>query len=506
MNKFRLFNTLAFVFAYTFAKAQVVTYPISAAAEQNNTFSVSVRQGNQTMSSPVYMVKVDKVENANHNVMPSSMTQFSFNGEIEVRVKYLKGKVDSARIRPLSYRIKPEIIGNEIVFKTNTPMNLSVEVNGDIYNNLQLFACPFEKDINKEITKLNGKNLKDKVIKCNLKDNCHGINTSKLIYFAPGVYDLDGDSIDIVSNTLVYVAGGAVLKGRLNVYDAENVKIMGRGIIDYNIKEGVRIRRSENVYVEGLAMTQLPIGNSRNICVDNVKVISYYGWGDGLNVFAASDINYKNCFARTSDDCHTVYASRKGFKGNARNISMSHCTLWADVAHPIFIGLHGNVEKPDTIENLRYKDIDILEQMEYQTDYQGCLAIGAGDLNLVRDVVFDNIRIENIKNGQLINLRTTYNKKYCMAPGRSIENITFKNIDYNGQKTNMSIICGYSPDNPVKDIVFENLRINGKIIYDGMPEKPKWYKTSDFANMYIGENVENVVFTNDHEANVADRK
>ena len=33
-----------------------------------------------------------------------------------------------------------------------------------------------------------------------------------------------------------------------------------------------------------------------------------------------------------------------GFKGGCKNITMQNSTLWADVAHPIFIGLHGDAE------------------------------------------------------------------------------------------------------------------------------------------------------------------
>ena len=46
----------------------------------------------------------------------------------------------------------------------------------------------------------------------------------------------------------------------------------------------------------------------------------------------------------------------------------------------------------------------------------------------------------------------------------------------------------------MKDIRFENLRINGTLIYDDMPDKPKWYKTADMARFFIGEHVEGVTF------------
>jgi len=46
----------------------------------------------------------------------------------------------------------------------------------------------------------------------------------------------------------------------------------------------------------------------------------------------------------------------------------------------------------------------------------------------------------------------------------------------------------------VKNITFENLRINGKLITDDMPGKPAWYKTGDMARIFIGEHVEGVSF------------
>lgn len=184
-----------------------------------------------------------------------------------------------------------------------------------------------------------------------------------------------------------------------------------------------------------------------------------------------------------------------GFKGGCKNITMQNSTLWADVAHPIFIGLHGDAEGQEVMENLNYINIDILDHKEKQIDYQGCMAINIGDNNLVRNVRFENIRIEDFRQGQLVNLRIFFNKKYCAAPGRGIENVLFKDITYNGENAELSIIAGYNEERKVKNIRFENLRINGEAIYDDMPGKPKWYKMGDMARFFIGEHVEGVTFT-----------
>ena len=231
-----------------------------------------------------------------------------------------------------------------------------------------------------------------------------------------------------------------------------------------------------------------------------MKSISYYGWGDGMNVFASNNIHYNNVFCRNSDDCSTIYATRKGFVGGCKNITMENSTLWADVAHPIMIGLHGSATEigpdapSDTIENIVYRNIDILDQKEKQLDYQGCFGISCGDNNIVRDITFDNIRVEDFRQGQLVNIRIFFNKKYCAAPGKSVENVLFKDIVYNGRNSELSIIAGYDDTRKVSGITFDNLVINGVKISDDMPGKPKWYKTGDMARIFIGEHVDNVTF------------
>ena len=71
----------------------------------------------------------------------------------------------------------------------------------------------------------------------------------------------------------------------------------------------------------------------------------------------------------------------------------------------------------------------------------------------------------------------------------------FKDITYNGENAELSIIAGYNEERKVKNIRFENLRINGEAIYDDMPGKPKWYMMGDMARFFIGEHVEGVTFT-----------
>ncbi|MDR3217651.1 MAG: hypothetical protein LBU22_01505 [Dysgonamonadaceae bacterium] len=72
----------------------------------------------------------------------------------------------------------------------------------------------------------------------------------------------------------------------------------------------------------------------------------------------------------------------------------------------------------DRLHNLHFSNIDILEHDEDGHNYQGCMAFSVSDKNLVKDVTFENIRVESIQEGQLFNMR--------VLDGVIFENIVIK--------------------------------------------------------------------------------
>lgn len=435
----------------------------------NDDYAVQIRTSNGRWENvPTYLFYIDKTENGIHKKEKTSVVKFDFEGTIEISITSSKKAISTYRLRPLSYDTPTYQEGNTVTFTLNKSRYMSFEINGDIYHNLQIFA---DHRISKPKVKKNN-----------------------FIYFGPGLHDLNGDSIAITSGKTVYIDQRAVINGWLSIYKADNVKILGHGIINPGRHEGIMVKYSKNVIIDGPLTTQIPVGGSDSVTIKNAKVISWYGWGDGMNVFASNNVSYEHVFCRTSDDCSTIYCTRLGYHGGCKNITIKDAVYWADVAHPIMIGLHGDVSKHEIIDNVLYDNIDILEQNENQIDYQGCIGINNGDNNIVRNITFSNIRVEDIHKGMLINMRVCYNKKYCHAPGSGIENVTFKNFSYNGTHAGMSIIIGYDDSHKISNIQFENFSINGITIYDDMPNRLKWYKTSDYANMFVGEHVENISF------------
>ncbi len=419
-------------------------------------------------------------EGSGHKVTEISYCFFDFTGDVFVRVVCKNKKYKTARIRP-DYRGTIANVQNDstVQFLLFQSENVSVEFDNDITNNLLVFTSKptISKEDAEKAAKTQGRDFR---------------------YYAPGLYT--EDTIKVPSNTTVYLDGGSYFSGTFAIEDAENVSILGRGIArPQNGYEGCHVYCSKNVLIDGLIVNTCPIGGSDGVTLHDVRSISHPQWGDGLNVFGgSSNIFYDRVFCRNSDDCTTAYATRKGFSGSVRNVRMTNSTLWADVAHPIFIGLHGNPQVGDSIVNLKYDNIDIICQSEQQVDYQGCLAINCGDGNYVKDVVFDNIRIELpeqvAKQASIAQVKVGWNQKYGTAAGTGVENVTFRNIRYYGVQPNMSVITGYDAQHKVKNVTFEGLKINGRSIYDDMPGKPKWYSAADYVPMFVGSHVENLQF------------
>lgn len=471
--------------------AQLITCKAPAGAMLNKDFTVKVRQqGKEWQPVSVYAAHVTRVVDTRSMTENTSVAYFDFSGVVEISITYNKGSIKGARVRPLSYGITPKINGNTINFSLNRPRNISIEVNGDIFHNLELFANTPE------------------TFRLSPAD-------TGVVYFGPGIHR--AGTITMRSNQTVYIAAGAIVQGQILINKAVNVHVLGRGILTQlpvapgiafaqkysgisktSRNDELTINNSKNVEISGIIIMphkySILIGQSQGVTINNIKSFSSEGNADGIDIFCSSDISISNVFMRNSDDCLAIYGHRWAYYGNTKNIVVKNSAFWADVAHPILIGTHGDAVNPDTLEYMKFENIDILDQHENQIDYQGCMALDAGDDNLIRNIIFNNIRVENIRKGQLFNLRVMYNHKYNTSPGQCIENILFKNISYTGNRANMSVISGYDDNRMIKNVDFENLTINHKIISDNMPDKPGFYKTGDMANILIGEHVEGIKF------------
>ncbi len=348
-------------------------------------------------------------------------------------------------IRPLNNNIACRQVQNAVFFTLDKPQNLSIEFNGDRLHNLHLFANPMEEEVYSE-------------------------EAEGVMFFGPGIHrpkDLPNNQIRIPSNTTVYLAPGAVLKAKLLVDNAENVRIIGRGILDHPVR-GIEITDAKNVLIDGITVVNPEHytvfgGGSSEIVIRNLKTFSCKSWSDGIDMMCCRKVLVDNAFLRTGDDCIALYNHRWNWWGGSSDITVRNSVLWADVAHPINIGGHGDPDSltGEVIENLTFHNIDILEHDEDDPLYQGCMTVDCGDKNWVRNVLFEDIRVENIQEGRLFYVKVRFNPKYDKQPGNGIEGITFRNITYTGVGENASLVQGLDKNRCVRNVVFDSIIING---------------------------------------------
>jgi len=476
------------------ATASLIIYPAPQSSITGKSFQVKVREtGGSWQDVATYYANVAQSVNAKLLQRKTSFGYFDCSGQVEVSILPVNITIASVKIRPLAKEITPTITGKEIRFFMKTKDMLSIEINGDIFGNLQLFANPLPT----ENFKAGDKNVR---------------------YYGPGVHRIG--TVPLPAGTTVYIAGGAIVQGAFAIKGVKQVRILGRGILTQLAVESpesqqqsivqdkkpvngrndeVVIESSSDVMIDGI--TVLPhkysilMGQAKNVSITNFKSFSSEGNADGIDIFSSTDIRIDHIFMRNSDDCIAIYGHRWNYYGNTNDITVSNAILWADVAHPINIGTHGNSDQPEVLENITFRKLTVLDQHENQIDYQGCLAINAGDSNTIRTVTFDQVDIEDIRKGQLINFRVMYNKKYNTSAGAGISDILIRDLSYTGTRANLSVIMGYDEKRGIKNLKFENLRINGTFISDTMPGKPGFYKTTDMANILVAEHVENITFT-----------
>lgn len=460
MKRIVIFTLTAIISLTMAGQVEVWPLPEKDAPYRSDAYEVSVRAADGSAWQRVEVLRCDvdlkKVQQA-------AFAEFDMQGKAYVRVKSEKCKVKNIIVRPSSRNITPKRIDDETIeIILDKPEYLSVEFDGDRTHNLHIFANPMlnEHYTPEEPRAINWKapNAQDVFVK-----------DASLIYFGPGVHkpkDLPSEEIKIPSNCTVYLAPGAVVKARLIVDRAENVRIIGRGILDHPLR-GIEITYSKNVLVDGITVLNPAHytvfgGQSEDITIRHIKSFSARSWSDGIDLMCCRHVKVEDCFLRNSDDCIALYNHRWWYWGGTEDVEVTRCTLWPDVAHPVNIGSHGDdrSETGETLQNVRIHDCDVVYA---RTD--AALKFSCGDKNWVRDIHFNDIRIEGLERTALFGIIISFSDKYNRAPGNGVDDIEYTNIHYTGDPAQIleSFIHNYDDAHVVgKDIRFKNVTVNGQ--------------------------------------------
>jgi hypothetical protein len=459
---------------FTSCSQKVKIYPVPEEIELSTKFIVEV----EGMEVPVYLTKIPPagpIPRLNHSRSEfgfASIASFDMNESITVSVDYPTA-VETVKILPTSYGIKPEIEGTKITFNLDKPGHLTIEVNGDWHESLHIFANPFEESVPKP-------------------------DDPNVVYFGPGVHDVT--SVEVGDNTTVYIAGGAYLRCGMETKETEvelrgrkrnpptfflegkNITIRGRGIIDQSSIPSSKRRytiftqHSNNVTIEGVTIFDpshwtMPIQSSDNIHVDNIKIIGWRGNSDGVDISGSRDVLVENCFMRTLDDA-VVIKSFTGY-GEVTNIHTRKCVVWNELAHALSIG----AEVHENISNILFEDCDVIHDVGRET----ALRVYHCDDAIISDVTFRNIRVEEAR--RLISCWIGKTRWTETEERGNIRNVLFKDITavsapidttltgfqdgsdwkpYIIRDHASMLLTGFDDEHTVEGVIFDNVVLDGK--------------------------------------------
>ena len=427
---------------------------------------------------------------------------------------------DEVKVRPQSLGITPEIKNGKIIFTLPKPAYFTVEPYGR-NNALHIFVDPVR----------NYNTIK---------------NVDDVIYFGKGEHDVG--FIELKSNQTLFLDEGAVVYGCVRAIDTDNIKLLGRGILDNskNIEkilfphnaEGndsainnavrehtVQLEYCTNVEIEGITIRDSLVYNIRpigckNLHISNVKIIGCWRYNsDGIDMHNCDDVLIENCFIRTFDDSICVKGFDCYYDGDVeeavkaamyrngkrydvfKNTVVRNCTIWNDWGKSLEIGAETRAEE---IFNITFENCDIIHVLGTPLD---CANVDYAD---VHDIMYRNINVEyddvikapiiqkndseeysNIDSEyspNLICVISTYHYEYSAGGSRrgKCRDIRFENIRLYGKYYPKFYFVGYDDQHKTKDVIVKNVFWNDKLL-EGIKKD----------NFVLNSFTENVVYKTD---------
>lgn len=488
--------------------------------EWSDMYSVKVRPkgsgDNEWKDLAVFKARVHNI-----NTQEAAFVYFDCDGPIEVQVdcknvenvESVGALNEKTSVNPASCNIEPKYEKDSkiMTFTVQPNQRLVVDPNGDTRHSLHIFANTQLKLPDENALK--GKDVT--YVDASKGDILQREYDSDVVYVKEGFYN---NSISIKSNQIWYIDGGAVIRGGVNLDNTKNAKLIGHGVFYRPDGRALSMDNSEGSYVEGVIVCNYgalndggclaSISNSKNMTLKNVKSIACNRWSDAIDIFTSENVTIEDCFTRSGDDCIALYGPRWNGKywgdtGNVRNIKVSGCVLMPDRARPIHFATHGDGTSPNggrVFDNFIIKDVDILTYNTYAVDNNGGalpipLSFNACDGNMVTNAYFEDIRIQDAGPNQILSMNiSTTSYGSVIIPGRGINNVYFKDVNYTNPNSNFgATIKGYDKSDGTnavtKNVTFENLVVNGNVV-----------TRAEDANITIGNYAENIKFVKSGEA------
>lgn len=302
-------------------------------------------------------------------------------------------------------------------------------------------------------------------------------------YFKAGqIYEVG--NLILKSNESVYIEGGAVVSGGIRAFGASGIRVYGHGILDGSYFKDIDrehrtilLDKCTDTVIKDIILIKpscwmIMIAGCNGIRIDNVKEIGEVISSDGVDIVGSSNVVIENCIFRNNDDSIAIKAFEETFRECNEPGGWNNTISGIEVRHCIFInGGGGNVVEighelqTEEVGDILFYDIDIV----CVKSYGAALAIHAGDRATVRDITYENIRIQHYYD-KLLDfrvMRSMYNKDEERGQIRNIrlKNIRVKESIYNPGYS-ISLIGGYDEAHTVENVTFEDFYLNERKVWN----------------------------------------
>ena len=322
----------------------------------------------------------------------SVFVTFDLETDSELRIEIPEPGPSAAEIRPLESDIPRRIEGNFLILRLSHPCQFTVETGGR-QNALHVFVNPpFREE--------------------------HGHDE---LVFGPGEHD--AGILVPHSGQTIRIEEGAVVYGAVFAYRADNVRIVGRGILDSSrlcrgndVSQGESeflrlIRRMnlterdaaymgsvvaygcKNFVMDGVILRDSPFwtviirNGCRDVRLNNIKLIGQWRYNsDGIDVCSSENTVIRNSFIRTFDDCIVARnACLDGESGDLDGLTVENCVLACDWGKSLEVWLGDHTGE---IRNVLFRNCSLI--------HLSAIAMDVTTWFGSRDSRARNIRFENI--------------------------------------------------------------------------------------------------------------
>jgi hypothetical protein len=448
-----------------------------------------------------YAVTVEQTPIKPLQTKRGAILNFGMSEPVTVRVN-LPVAPKEVIIRPLNNKIQATIEGNSFSFQLPEPLNLSVEIDGDLDDPLLVFANPELPDIPS-------------------KDD------PKVKYYEAGKIHHAGE-IFLKDEETLYLEPGAIVNAVVRSKGARNVAIRGGGILNAGYRKHkinqLALRECQGAVLENFILLDtfgwtVHLSGSEDIQISNIRIVGWRANSDGINTEYSKKVRIDKCFIRSYDDSMAVKAlyppggsqeiplkemidpetlgrhKTPRIPGDSMgDLLVTNCVIWNDGAQALEIGFELRI---DRVSGIIFRDCDIIHARGGPT-----FSIHNGDRARIDHILLENIRVENLNRLFDFHVGLSIYSDDCPMPYRrsnpnrkppphrpekannpwqwyvpqgddvakyepnrgSVRDVIIRNLSVLTKPKKPSIFHGYSDKKGISNITFEGLTIAGKEI------------------------------------------